>query len=76
MTLTIDLERVAAVTARLQRHRATTTAIGEHLARLGARMHLDAEVTPGVVVAERLTDQIGFAATLLTRRAEQVRQAD
>ena len=76
MTLTIDLERVAAVTARLQRHRATTTAIGEHLARLGARMHLDAEVAPGVVVAERLTDQIGFAATLLTRRAEQARQAD
>ena len=76
MTLTIDLERVAAVTARLQRHRATTTAIGEHLARLGARMHLDAEVTPGVVVAERLTDQIGFAATLLTRRADQARQAD
>ena len=76
MTLTIDLERVAEVTARLRRHRVTTAAIGEHLTRLGERMHLEAEVAPGVVVAERLADQIQLAATLLTRRAERARQAD
>ena len=76
MTLALDLERVAEVTTRLQRHRATTTAIGEHLTRLGERMHLAAEVASGVVVAERLADQIAFAATLLTRRAERARQAD
>ena len=76
MTLEIDLERVVEVTARLRRHRATTTSIGEHLARLGERMHLEAEVAPGVVVAERLADQIAFADTLLTRRAEHAGHAD
>ena len=76
MTLEIDLERVAQVTARLHRHRATTTAIGEHLTRLGQRMHLSAEVAPGVAVAERLAEQVAFAATLLTHRAEQASQAD
>lgn len=76
MTLEIDLERVAEVTDRLRRHSATTAAIGEHLARMGHRMHLEAEVASGVAVAERLAEQIVFAAAMLTHRAEQASQAD
>lgn len=76
MTLEIDLARVAAVTDRLRRHQATVTTIAEHLTGLGHRTGLVAEFAPATAAADRVVEQVGVAATLLTRRADAVRQAD
>lgn len=76
MTVAIDLERVGAVTAQLRRNRAVLTAIAEHLAGVGRRMHLDAEVAAGVAFAERVAGRLHLTDGLLTHLAEQARRAD
>jgi hypothetical protein len=76
VTLEIDLERVADVTARLGRHRSFVTTVRDDLADLGRRMHLEAEVVPAVTVGDRLADQLALAVLLLTRQADQAMRAD
>lgn len=76
MTHEIDLARVAAVTDRLRRQRTVMSGVADELAGVGRRTGLAAEVAPAVTAAEAVADQIGLAATLLTRRADAARAAD
>jgi hypothetical protein len=76
MTVEIDLERVAEVTARLGRHRTTLETIRGELDALGRRMHLEPEVAPASAVGERLAERLAIAAALLERRTEEATRAD
>lgn len=76
MTVEVDLQRVAEVTARLVRHHATVGAMRDALEAAGRRMHLAAEVAPAVAAGDRATDRLALATLLLTRRAELAAQAD
>lgn len=76
MTLEIDLDRVAAVTDRLRRHQTATADIAHHLAGVGQRMQLLAEVLAARLAAERLGQQLGLTAAMLDRRADEASRAD
>lgn len=80
MTWELDPARVAEVTTRLRRHRDDVARIAGELAGVGRTTGLDGEsgspVTAAVQTAERVAEQLGFAATLLAERAEQVTAAD
>lgn len=76
MTLEIDLERVAEVTTRLRRHNALTESVHEHLAALGHRMGIEAEVAPVIAVTERLAGELAVTTGILIRAAEQAALAD
>lgn len=76
MTLEIDPEHVAAVAARVRRHRVTVESVHDHLVAVGPRTHLTAEGTRAVAVAVDLADRLAVVVALLTRLVDRARQAD